>query len=236
MREPTRSKVLAIGFIVLWVSIFVPNVPVTWSRRMVGVSRKLLFPVHVVLGLGGTYGMGMFAKPSRRGNACLFTLGFHRDGSASDLVYPPPIRDCVDPGVRVRQNANHHAFYKYFSQLVFPGSIYRIYRQGKTPKDFQRDLGEMFCGWSGSRHHRVDQLFVGLFQERYYPAYRLTQRDPSVRKLKRLVRGFGYDCSRHALVSIESPTVFAALARDHPAIYDVFRDYQAQTYAESITE
>jgi hypothetical protein len=220
------AKIPSILFLAVWISVFVPNVPINWSPRYIGASRKILFPVHAVVGLGGTYGMRMFARPMRRGNTCMIVIGFHHDGKRSDLLFPPPVEDCIDPSAHLFQNHGHHALFKYVEQLTRPGSLYRIYRKGKTPEDFQMDLSEVFCRRSRSGGHGVDETYVGMFRETYYPQYRLMRRATSIEKVRRLIQGFGYDCNRHALMSIASVTVFADLERNHPAIYEVFRAYR----------
>ena len=134
-----------IVFITLWVTVFVVNVPVEWGRRYIIVSRKLLFPIHAVFGLGGSYGMRMFSRPDRRGNMCMIALGFRDGGAVSELLFEPPIKDCFNPGFRSLQNNVHHAFFKYYAMLARPGTPYRVYRKGKSPEEFQTDLGDTFC-------------------------------------------------------------------------------------------
>jgi hypothetical protein len=223
-----RKKALALGFIALWVSVLVANVPVEWGEGVVTSARALLFPVHVLLGLGGNYGMRMFDKPPRRGSVCMIALGFGGAGAPSELLFAPPVRDCVDRRFRWRQDNVHHAFYKYFGMLVLPGTIYRGgARWSKTPEAFQADLGEMFCRQSRSEGRAVSRVFVGQFRETFDPRYsqRLRRGEP-VHHHRELRRGFGYQCDRHALTPIALPEVFAALARDHPALSEVFAGYQ----------
>jgi hypothetical protein len=227
------SKIPSIVFLAVWISVFVANVPVNWSPRFIGASRKMLFPVHAVVGLGGTYGMRMFARPSRRGDTCMIVIGFHDDGRRSNLLFRPPVEDCIDPSVHLFQNHGHHALFKYVEQLTRPGSLYRIYRKGKTPEDFRMDLSEAFCRRSRSGGHGVDETYVGMFRETHYPEYRLMQRATSIERVRRLIRGFGYDCNRHALISITSETVFADLERNHPAMHEVFRAYRPASSSES---
>jgi hypothetical protein len=223
------KNVRAIAFLALWVTVFVVNVPVEWGGDgNVIALRKLFFPLHAALGLGGSYGMRMFARPDRRGNMCMIALGFHDDGTVSELLFEPPIRDCLNPGVRLLQNNGHHAFFKYFAMLVRPGTPYRVYRKGKSPEHFQADLGEAFCARARSEGHPIDRMFVGMFREMYYPDYPLVQRGAPPKTRRELVPGFGFDCNRHALVSITGPMVFTTLKKDHPRLYAIFEGYQGE--------
>ena len=232
MAEKIAMNLRAILFVTLWITVFVVNVPVEWGDGHIVALRKLFFPVHVVVGLGGSYGMRMFARPDRRGNMCMIALGFHDSGAVSELLFEPPIKDCFNPGVRLWQNNAHHAFFKYYAMLVRPGTPYRVYRKGKTPEQFQADLGDMFCARARSEGRSVDETFVGMFREMYYPDYALVQRGAPLRTRRELTPGFGYDCNRHALVSITGPAVFAALKKDHPGVYAIFEGYQPEARPE----
>lgn len=232
-RDKLKKNILAIGFLALWITVLIPNVPAQWGQKIVTTSRKVLFPLHAVFGLTGNYTLRLFARPSRRGTACMIALGFHDQTSRSEVLFPPPVSYCVNPGLRWRQDHLHHAFWKYYGMLVLPGSAYRgDFRRGKTPAQFQKDLGDMFCGWARAEGRPVDSVVVGFFRESYDTDYYDQRRQTgSGETRKELQPGLAYHCRQQTLMPFPGPAVVEALKRDHPDLYDVFKAYQPSSKA-----